>query len=130
VNTQNDALKDVNSLMVIWRRICSYQSNEIPAPSSCRLHGHDYCSNGYYFVTICTDGNIHLFGHLKDNRVLLNEYGLIAHREWIKTAQILYSVKLDTFIIMPDHVRGILKIENNSYSHMLRATRRIALLYF
>ena len=92
---------------------------------SIRLRGYDYCSSGYYFVTVCTYGKINFFGELKDNRVILNKYVLIARREWIKTARIRACVQLDTFIIMPDHIHGILKIHNNCCSRLLRATQRV-----
>jgi REP element-mobilizing transposase RayT len=52
-----------------------------------------------------------IFGDIKNGKVLLNEYGLIARREWIKTARIRTYVELDAFIIMPDHVHGIILIK-------------------
>ena len=93
---------------------------------SIRLHGHDYCAPGYYFVTICTASKIRFFGYLKDNRVILNEYGWIARREWIKTAHIRTYVRFDAFIVMPDHIHGIIHITNNSLSKHIGATRRVA----
>jgi putative transposase len=94
---------------------------------SIRLRGYDYCSSGYYFVTVCTYGKINFFGELKDNRVILNKYVLIARREWIKTAHIRVCVQLDAFIIMPDHMHGILNIHHDNCLHSAAgATRRVA----
>jgi putative transposase len=92
-----------------------------------RLRGHDYSGPGYYFVTICIAGKIRFFGHLKNSRVILNNFGLIAHREWINTAHIRVGVRLDAFIVMPDHVHGILKIQNDGCAQLVRAIRRVAL---
>ena len=91
-----------------------------------RLRGHDYSAPGYYFVTICTEGRMHFFGRLRANRVILNEYGMVARREWIKTAQIRTYVQLDAFIIMPDHVHGIIHITNKSNSGQKRTILRVA----
>ena len=60
-----------------------------------RLLGHDYRRPGYYFVTICTGARIRFFSHLKNNRVILNEYSLIARREGLKTARIRAGGQLD-----------------------------------
>ena len=77
---------------------------------SIRLRGYDYSRSGYYFVTICTEGKEKSFGRIEKNSVALNDFGKIAQNEWIKTTQIRAYVQLDMFIIMPDHMHGILVI--------------------
>jgi REP element-mobilizing transposase RayT len=79
---------------------------------SLRLNGYNYCSHGLYFVTICTPHKENTFGLIEDNKIILNKYGRVARNEWIKTAQIRQNVQLDSFIIMPDHMHGILVIKN------------------
>jgi REP element-mobilizing transposase RayT len=52
-----------------------------------------------------------VFGHIENNIMELSTAGIIASEEWIKTPQIRTNVELDAFIIMPDHIHGILKIK-------------------
>jgi len=80
-----------------------------------RLKKYDYSSDASYYVTICTTGNNMIFGEIKNGRMLLNEYGIIARKEWIKTARIRTYVDLDTFIILPDHIHGIIVIKNQKF---------------
>jgi putative transposase len=75
-----------------------------------RLIGYNYDSIGIYFVTICTNNNENTFGRIENKKVILNNFGLIAQDEWIRTPQIRTNVALDAFIIMPDHLHGIIKI--------------------
>jgi REP element-mobilizing transposase RayT len=80
-----------------------------------RLKNYDYSSDALYYVTICTTGNNEIFGGIKNGRMLLNEYGIIARKEWFKTARIRTYVDLDAFIILPDHIHGIIVIKNQKF---------------
>jgi REP element-mobilizing transposase RayT len=73
-----------------------------------RLRGHDYAAPGGYFITICTVGMNNLFGEIRNRTVCRNELGEIAHKFWIDIPQHHANVSLDEFIIMPNHVHGIL----------------------
>ena len=77
---------------------------------SARLKGWDYSSNGYYFVTICTGNRRHYFGEITDGEMGLSEIGKIINNEWQKTGIIRKNVKLDEFVVMPNHIHGILGI--------------------
>ena len=81
---------------------------------SIRLHGYDYSTEGGYFITIVTHERQQLFGEIVDGAMNLNEYGIIARDEWFRTAQIRSYVELfeDDFIVMPNHVHGIIWITN------------------
>lgn len=70
---------------------------------SIRLPGYDYTSPGAYFVTLCTADRTCLFGDVVDGVMQLNEYGEIAQREWLATAEIRREVELDAFVFMPNH---------------------------
>ena len=50
---------------------------------SIRLKGYDYAQAGLYFITICCEDKICLFGHIENGEMILNEYGEIAFNEWI-----------------------------------------------
>jgi hypothetical protein len=51
---------------------------------SIRLKGYDYSQAGLYFITICCQDRIYRFGDIKNGEMVLNEFGEIAHHEWIK----------------------------------------------
>lgn len=80
---------------------------------STRLPDWDYSWPGVYFVTICTKNRETFFGDVAgDNKMILNNLGRIVVDEWIKTPQIRKNVKLGEFIIMPNHIHGIIIIDN------------------
>ncbi len=88
---------------------------------SVRLKEYGYVQAGAYFVTICTYNQDCLFGEVVGGEMRLNEYGEIARDEWIKTASVRTGVVLDVFVIMPNHVHGIIILSEN-----VGATRRVA----
>jgi len=79
-----------------------------------RLKGWDYSSNGYYFVTICTHNRDHLFGEIENGEMMLNEYGKIVEECWFDLPNHYDNLRLDTFVIMPNHIHGIMIIDNNT----------------
>jgi putative transposase len=82
---------------------------------SIRLKGYDYTQSGAYYITIVTYQRQHLFGEVVNGEIRLNELGQIAHNEWFKTAALRPYVELheDEFVVMPNHVHGIIWIRNN-----------------
>ena len=79
---------------------------------STRLKNWDYTTNAYYFVTVCTKNQKHFFGEIINEKMELSEMGEIAQRELLKTEQMRKNVKLDEWIIMPNHVHVIIVIDN------------------
>ena len=77
---------------------------------SIRLKNYNYSKEGIYFVTICTYNNQKIFGQIKDEIMILNEYGKIAHKCWLNIPVHYPNVILDKFVIMPDHIHGIIQI--------------------
>lgn len=83
---------------------------------SARAPWWDYGSNATYFVTICTLGRDSYFGNIRDETMNLSEIGKIAQSCWTEIPNHFPFVKLDAFIVMPNHVHGILvvnKTEND-----------------
>ncbi|MBD3297253.1 MAG: transposase [candidate division Zixibacteria bacterium] len=80
---------------------------------SIRLRGFDYGQEGAYFVTICTANRKAYFGSIVNNQVALSPFGNIAKIEWTRTASLRSNVILDEFVVMPDHVHGIVCITEN-----------------
>ncbi|MFA5363364.1 MAG: transposase [Candidatus Omnitrophota bacterium] len=77
-----------------------------------RLKNYDYSQGGAYFITICSHNRDYLFGEIADGKMRLNEYGGIVENEWIKSPEIRAEIKLDEYIVMPNHIHGIILIEN------------------
>ena len=77
---------------------------------STRLRGWDYSAAGYYFVTFCTGGREPCLGQVVDSDVRLSPFGEIVAEEWLRTETIRPNVRLDEWIIMPNHVHGIIVI--------------------
>jgi putative transposase len=78
---------------------------------SIRLEGYDYSQEGLYFVTICTEKRDCLFGDIFNGEMVLNEMGMIAYHEWLETPVIRKNVGLDVFVVMPNHIHGIIIIK-------------------
>ena len=77
---------------------------------SIRLRGYDYSQSGWYFITLCTKNREHLFGEVINGKTILNELGKIAEREWQRTEEIRKNTKIDQYVIMPNHLHGIIGI--------------------
>ncbi len=75
---------------------------------SIRLPGCDYAQPGVYFVTLCTYGRECIFGTVEDGAVRLNEWGRVARDEWLRSAALRPGIILDAFVIMPNHLHGII----------------------
>jgi REP element-mobilizing transposase RayT len=82
---------------------------------SIRLPVYDYTSSGAYFITICTHNRQNLFGEIVDGEMILNEYGEIVRDEWLNTGNIRSNIIIDEFVVMPNHVHGILIIGDNRW---------------
>ena len=77
---------------------------------SIRLKNYNYAERGAYFLTICTKHKQRLFGNIKQDKICLNQLGKIAFSCWQEIPQHFPYVNLDVFVIMPNHVHGILWI--------------------
>jgi putative transposase len=75
-----------------------------------RIPGYDYSQDGGYFVTICVNHRQCIFGHIKNGKMELNFFGNIIKSEWLRTAHLRKNVKLDKYIIMPNHIHGIIQL--------------------
>ncbi|MFP4642299.1 MAG: transposase [Dehalococcoidia bacterium] len=81
---------------------------------SIRLKGYDYSRPGSYFITICTQNRECLFGEIKDGAMSLNNAGQIVAEEWEKSADIRNGIELDEFVVMPNHLHGIIVIRRGT----------------
>jgi REP element-mobilizing transposase RayT len=75
-----------------------------------RLKEYDYQQPGFYFITICCYQKSHLFGQLINGKMILNDAGKIANQCWLNIPMHFPDVILHEFIIMPDHIHGIIEL--------------------
>lgn len=75
-----------------------------------RLKEYDYSQPGEYFVTICTKNHECMFGSIENGKMDLNERGRIVDGCWKGIPEHFSHVGLDEYIIMPNHVHGIIII--------------------
>jgi len=80
---------------------------------STRLPHHDYSSPGLYFVTVCAYKHQLLFGQIKNNHIILNNIGILIEKYWHQLTKKFRTI-LDDYIIMPNHIHGIIQITNPS----------------
>jgi len=77
---------------------------------SIRLSGYDYLQDGWYFITICTQGQKCMFGKFANGQIQLCEYAYIVDKCWKWLAQQYDYVHLDQYVVMPNHLHGIIII--------------------
>ena len=93
---------------------------EIHRRRSLRLKRYDYTHAGAYFVTIVTQGRSCLFGEIVGKEMRLNEAGEMVYKIWEALPQRFLTIEIDMFVVMPNHLHGIVVIKPN------RATTRVA----
>ncbi len=85
-------------------------SRDFPYRKNIRLLNFDYSSANAYFVTICTHFRECLFGEVLDSQMLLNDLGKIVEATWHDLPNHISGIELDKFIVMPNHIHGIIAI--------------------
>jgi putative transposase len=78
-----------------------------------RLKDYDYSKQGMYFITICTQNREHLFGEIIDDKMLLNNAGEMIEKIWFEIPKFYNGFELYEFVIMPNHIHGIIEIIDN-----------------
>lgn len=78
---------------------------------SIRLKNYDYSHRGMYFVTICTQNHECLFGKIEENEMNQNDAGRMIQTLWSEIPQFYLGFQVHEFIVMPNHVHGIIEIE-------------------
>lgn len=89
---------------------------------SIRLKGYDYSQAGVYFITICTWQRECLFGEIVNGEMQLNPWGKIVKLHWQNLPKYHRHLELDEFVIMPNHLHGIIVlIDRNSVQNSVGA---------
>ena len=87
-------------------------NNKYRIPSA-RLQTWDYSAGGVYFITVCTDNRTHFFGECVNGKIKLSTIGAIVQGFWFEIPKHFPFVELGEFIVMPNHVHGIVIINKN-----------------
>jgi REP element-mobilizing transposase RayT len=96
----------------------------LPPRKSLRLSDYDYATLGAYFVTVCTHDRACLLGEIKNGAIRLSEAGRVVAQIWRDLPSHYPNFGLDEFVIMPNHVHGLLVIERaggRPLSNLVRA---------
>jgi putative transposase len=83
---------------------------------SARLQNWDYGSDGAYFMTVCCKNRVHFFGECKDGKMKLSTEGAIVQGFWYEIPKHFPFVILGEFIVMPNHIHGILILDKERYN--------------
>ncbi len=81
---------------------------------SIRLQGYDYSRAGIYYVTLCISDRQCSLGRMVNGRIKLSPVGEIAHKYWEEIPHHFNNVGLDEYVIMPNHIHGVLILKNNN----------------
>ena len=79
---------------------------------SARLQTWDYASEGSYFITICTKDRKHYFGEIVNGKMHLSGAGILADVFWHEIKNHVRNIELGEFVVMPNHIHGILILHN------------------
>jgi len=91
---------------------------------SIRVDWYDYSSPGAYFLTICTFNKKQFLGRIDNGQMILSRWGKVIGEEWERNAIIRDEITLDMFIIMPNHIHGIVYIPDSGKAY--RKTEKTA----
>jgi REP element-mobilizing transposase RayT len=94
---------------VIMQKMTKYRNKY--RVESTRLQTWDYGWNAAYFITICTKNRKHFFGEVHNGKMNLSEMGILANKFWFEIPEHFPFVNLDSFVVMPNHIHGIIVID-------------------
>ncbi|HEY3069036.1 MAG TPA: hypothetical protein VGJ34_01865 [Gaiellaceae bacterium] len=87
-----------------------------PRRNSPRLRDYDYATTGAYFVTVCSRERRCMFGDVVRDEMQLNRLGHIVADCWSDISAHVLSVQLDAFVVMPNHLHGIVWLEGAGHA--------------
>lgn len=87
---------------------------DLPVRRSWRLAHFDYASSGWYFVTVCTWKRQRLLARAVDREMRLTRAGRIVDAKWHLIPELNPGVTLDRFVVMPDHIHGLVHLGGQS----------------
>ena len=115
VGANNHSIVRANNYSPVPDHHSSVQSDNAPFlpvrnRRSVRLRGYDYSQAGAYFITICAQNRHCLFGSITEGAVVLNDAGRAVADCWLQIPDHFPNVELDEWVVMPNHIHGIVVI--------------------
>ena len=87
---------------------------KLPERKKLRLKNYDYGQNGAYFVTICSQNRLCLFGKIQNKEMILNHAGTMVYNKFNEIAKYYPGIQIDKFVVMPNHIHAIMVIKHKS----------------
>ncbi|MFK8009815.1 MAG: transposase [Saprospiraceae bacterium] len=84
---------------------------------SIRLKDYDYSQEGLYFITICVQNKVCLFGKIEEGKMIFNSAGEMIEKEWLKIPERFPNTILHEYVVMPNHFHAIIEILNDQIEH-------------
>ena len=94
--------------------------NKYRIPSA-RHPNWDYGTNGAYFITICTKNRQYFFGEFEKGKIKLSTLGAIAQGFWYEIPKHFPFVELGEFVVMPNHIQGVLILNKNGFDENIES---------
>ena len=88
------------------------ETEKLPNRKPTRLNEFDYSAPGAYFIIICTRERRQIFGRIKNGHMFLNDIGKIVNSEILRIESHYTNIRINKYIIMPNHIHMIIVIEN------------------
>ena len=80
---------------------------------SIRLRGYDYSQSGAYFITLCTKNRSSFLGTIVNGEMRLSPIGEVSKKLWYEIPRHFLDVQLDEFVVMPNHIHGIVLLRGD-----------------
>jgi putative transposase len=93
----------------------------LPRRKPLRLKGFDYAAAGWYFVTVCSHDRACLFGEIVADSVRLSDIGRVVEGCWLELSKYFAHIATDAFVVMPNHIHGIVSSASKEPGAMNRA---------
>ncbi|MCK9314394.1 MAG: transposase [Methanocorpusculum sp.] len=86
---------------------------KLPQRKFQRLKNYNYSQNNAYFITICTQNRLPLFGKIENSNLILNNAGLMVFNKFEEISEFYPDIIIDKFIVMPNHLHAIMLIQHD-----------------
>ncbi len=96
---------------------------------SIRLKNYDYSNPNWYYITICSFNRKSIFGTIKKSKMILSNYGKIVAENWKAIPNHFKNVSLDYYVVMPNHLHGIIIKVGTRHALSLRITENLVILF-
>jgi REP element-mobilizing transposase RayT len=91
---------------------------DLPQRKLQRLTNYNYSQNGAYFLTICTQNRLPLFGAIENDNMILNSAGKMVFEKFFEISEFYQDIIIDKFTVMPNHLHAIMIIDHSGTTQL------------